>query len=176
MSKPHAAFADTDAFADLPQTAPLEMPAQSLDSWTRSGPLPKHAKRIMIFRRGVLFIGAAILCACALSANIGEYLRNGVTPLEWAALVLFTPLLLGLSFLPLGGAGGEPPFVAPLATLAAAPLPVLAAVAGTSPDDMARRLAAAGLPGATASSSVLQLAGPDRKQQIRVLGQVLAAR
>ena len=61
-------------------------------------------------------------------------------------------------------------------TVAAAPLPVLAAVAGTSPDDMARRLAAAGLPGATASSSVLQLAGPDRKQQIRVLGQVLAAR
>lgn len=98
MSKPQAAFADTDAFADLPQTAPLEMPAQSLDTWSRSGPLPAHAKRIMIFRRGVLFVGAAILCACALSANIGEYLRNGVTPLEWAALVLFTPLLLGLSF------------------------------------------------------------------------------
>ena len=66
--------------------------------------------------------------------------------------------------------------IAPLAKLAAAPLSVLAAVAGSSPDDMARRLAAAGLPGATASSSVLQLAGPDRKQQIRVLGQVLAAR
>ena len=42
--------------------------------------------------------------------------------------------------------------------------------------DEIARLAAAGLPGATASSSVLQLAGPDRKQQIRVLGQVLAAR
>ncbi len=110
-----------------------------------------------------------------LASNFMAFQRYLRMPRPRAVLAGFV-LLLGLSFLPLGGAGGEPPFVAPLATLAAAPLPVLAAVAGTSPDDMARRLAAAGLPGATASSSVLQLAGPDRKQQIRVLGQVLAAR
>ena len=110
-----------------------------------------------------------------LASNFMAFQRYLRMPRPRAVLAGFA-LLLGLSFLPLGGAGGEPPFVAPLATLAAAPLPVLAAVAGTSPDDMARRLAAAGLPGATASSSVLQLAGPDRKQQIRVLGQVLAAR
>lgn len=110
-----------------------------------------------------------------LASNFMAFQRYLRMPRPRAVLAGFV-LLLGLSFLPLGGAGGEPPFVAPLATLAAAPLSVLAAVAGTSPDDMARRLAAAGLPGATASSSVLQLAGPDRKQQIRVLGQVLAAR
>ena len=110
-----------------------------------------------------------------LASNFMAFQRYLRMPRPRAVLAGFA-LLLGLSFLPLGGAGGEPPFVAPLATLAAAPLPVLAAVAGTSPDDMARRLATAGLPGATASSSVLQLAGPDRKQQIRVLGQVLAAR
>ena len=110
-----------------------------------------------------------------LASNFMAFQRYLRMPRPRAVLAGFV-LLLGLSFLPLGGAGGEPPFVAPLATLAAAPLSVLAAVAGSSPDDMARRLAAAGLPGATASSSVLQLAGPDRKQQIRVLGQVLAAR
>ena len=110
-----------------------------------------------------------------LASNFMAFQRYLRMPRSRAVLAGFA-LLLGLSFLPLGGAGGEPPFVAPLATLAAAPLSVLAAVAGSSPDDMARRLAAAGLPGATASSSVLQLAGPDRKQQIRVLGQVLAAR
>ena len=110
-----------------------------------------------------------------LASNFMAFQRYLRMPRPRAVLAGFA-LLLGLSFLPLGGAGGEPPFVAPLAKLAAAPLSVLAAVAGTSPDDMARRLAAAGLPGATASSSVLQLAGPDRKQQIRVLGQVLAAR
>jgi membrane glycosyltransferase len=94
-----AAFADgKDAFADLPGASPLEMPAQSLESWTRGGPLRAHAKRIMIFRRGALFVGAAILFACALSANLGDFLRSGITPIEIAALALFTPLLLGLSF------------------------------------------------------------------------------
>ena len=121
--------------------------------------------------------------AWVLLAGVGLHLASNFNAfkrylhMRWPRAVLAGfALLLGLSFIPLGGGGGEPPFVAPLARLAAAPLPVLAAVAGTSPDDMARRLAAAGLPGATASSSVLQLAGPDRKQQIRVLGQVLAAR
>jgi membrane glycosyltransferase len=98
MSKPQAAVADMDAFSSLPDAAPLDMPAQTLESWSRTGPLPKQAKRVMIFRRGVLFVGAAILCACALSANLGDFLRNGITPIEIAALTLFTPLLLGLSF------------------------------------------------------------------------------
>ena len=110
-----------------------------------------------------------------LTSNFMAFKRYLRMPRPRAVLAGFA-LLLGLSFLPLGGGDGEPPFVAPLAKLAAAPLPVLAAVAGTSPADMALRLAAAGLPGATDGSSVLQLAGPDRKEQIRVLGLVLAAR
>lgn len=110
-----------------------------------------------------------------LAANVHAFKRYLRMPRAQAVLAGFA-LLLGLSFIPLGGSGGEPPFVAPLARLAAAPLPVLAAVAGTSTADMAQRLAAASLPGATDGSSVLTLAGPDRKQQIRVLGQVLAAR
>ena len=110
-----------------------------------------------------------------LTSNFMAFKRYLRMPRPRAVLAGFA-LLLGLSFLPLGGGDGAPPYVAPLARLAAAPLPVLAAVADTSPADMVLRLTAAGLPGATASSSVLQLAGPDRKEQIRVLGQVLAAR
>ncbi|MET0544697.1 MAG: glucans biosynthesis glucosyltransferase MdoH [Caulobacterales bacterium] len=87
-----------DAAADLPETAPLAMPAQNLRFWGRSGPLSRRAKPVMIFRRSLLFVGSAILCACALAANLGDFLRNGVTPIELAALCLFTPLLLGLSF------------------------------------------------------------------------------
>lgn len=110
-----------------------------------------------------------------LTSNFMAFKRYLRMPRPRAVLAGFA-LLLGLSFLPLGGGGDEPPYVAPLARLAAAPLPVLAAVAGTSPAEMVQRLATAGLPGATGSSSVLQLAGPDRKAQIRVLGLVLAAR
>lgn len=109
-----------------------------------------------------------------LASNFMAFQRYLRLPRPRAVLLGFA-LLLGLSFLPLGG-GSAPPFVAPLAKLAAAPLPVLAAVAGTSTADMVQRLAAAGLPGATDSSSVQQLAGPELRQQIRVLGLVLAAR
>ncbi len=119
----------------------------------------------------VLLAGAGL----HLASNFNAFRRYLRMPRPRALLAGFA-LLLGLSFLPLGGGGGEPAFVAPLARLAAAPLPVLAAVAGTSTAQMAERLAAAGLPGATEASSVTALVGSDRKQQIRVLGLVLAAR
>ena len=119
----------------------------------------------------VLLAGAGL----HLAANLQGFKRYLRLPRPRAVLAGFA-LLLGLSFVPLGGGGGEPPFVAPLARLAAAPLPVLAAVAGTSSADMAQRLAAAGLPGATDASSLAGLAGPDRKRQVRLLNQVLAPR
>ena len=48
------------------------------------------------------------------------------------AVVVVFALLIGASFLPLGGAD-EPPFVGPIRALAGAPLPVLAQVAHTTP-------------------------------------------
>lgn len=122
----------------------------------------------------VLLAGAGL----HLASNLNGFKRYLRMPGPRLVLAGFG-LLLGLSFLPsggLGGSGGEPPFVAPLARLAAAPLPVLAAVAGTGHADMVQRLAAAGLPGATDASSVSTLVGPDRKRQIQVLAKVLAAR
>jgi hypothetical protein len=79
-------------------------------------------------------------------------------------------LVLALSFIPLGGASGEPPFVAPIKALAASPLPLLA---GVSNADMQQRLAQAGFPNAPEAASVQQLAGPDLKRQAQVLKQVL---
>lgn len=118
----------------------------------------------------VLLAGAGL----HLAANFPAFKRYLRMPRPRALLAGFA-LLLGLSFIPVGGSS-QPPFVAPLARLADARLPLLAAVAGTDTATMAQRLAAAGLPGATDASSVASLAGADRRRQIQVLGQVLAPR
>ncbi len=89
-----------------------------------------------------------------------------------AALAVFA-LLLAASFLPLGGKG-EPPFVPPLRALADAPLPVLAQVAQTSPDELRARLQRAGVDVRSDADTVHALVGDDTRAQIRVLGQVLA--
>jgi hypothetical protein len=91
-----------------------------------------------------------------------------------AALGLFA-LLLAASFVPLGGSG-EPPFVPPLRALADAPLPVLAQVAKTTPEQMRERLRSAGLNPASDADSVHGLVGEDTRAQIRVLSQVVATR
>ena len=89
-----------------------------------------------------------------------------------AALGVFA-VLLAASFLPLGGKG-EPPFVPPLRALADAPLPVLAQVAQTSPDELRARLQRAGVDVRSDADTVHALVGDDTRAQIRVLGQVLA--
>ena len=83
-------------------------------------------------------------------------------------------LLLVVSFVPLKGAG-EPPFVASLRALAAAPVPVLAQVAKTSPEEMRQRLTQAGVPPRGDADSVAQLVGPDTRRQAQVLAGVLRA-
>jgi hypothetical protein len=85
-------------------------------------------------------------------------------------------LLLGLSFLPLGGAGGqgsEPPFAAPVRSLAAVPAPVLAQVAGVSPQQMQQRMRDAGLQPVTGQESVQTLAGGDLRRQVGLLSKLL---
>jgi Domain of unknown function (DUF4405) len=81
--------------------------------------------------------------------------------------------LLAASFLPVGGASGEPPFMAPVKALAAAPVSTLALVAGVSPLEMRARLKEAGLEVSSEAQSVQTLAGPDRRRQIQVLSKVL---
>ncbi len=89
------------------------------------------------------------------------------------ALALFA-VLTAVTFVPLGG-GGEPPFVAPIRALADAPVPLLAQVAHTTPDDMRVRLQRAGLAPGSDADTVHRLVGDDTRRQMRVLSQVMAA-
>lgn len=97
---------------------------------------------------------------------------------HWAApvgkgVIAISLIVLGLSFLPLGGAKSEPPFVRPLKTLAQAPLPVVAQVAGIDMDELQSRLQAAGKPSQSDGQTIAALAGSDLKAQVRLLNQVL---
>jgi hypothetical protein len=84
-------------------------------------------------------------------------------------------LVLALSFIPAGGAGGsEPGFAPPVRALAKAPITVLAQVAGTSTEDVKARLQAAGFTVTNEQQSVADLVGGDLKAQIGTMTKVLA--
>ena len=115
----------------------------------------------------------ALLGGVALHAAVnGAAFKRHLTSITGRALVAGFALLLAASFVPLGG-GGEPPFVAPARALAAAPLPVLAQVAGTTPEDMRQRLTRAGYAADDADASIAQRVGGDTRAQIRVLATVM---
>lgn len=82
-------------------------------------------------------------------------------------------LVLALSFIPLGGAKGDPGFAPPVRALAQAPISVLAQVAGTSTEDVKARLQTAGFTATSDQQSVADLVGNDLRKQIGALGQVL---
>ena len=85
-------------------------------------------------------------------------------------------VVLALSFVPLGGAGGDkPPFVAPVQALARTPLTTVADVAGIHVTELRARLSAAGVPSQSDSQSIQDLVGADMHKQMRTLGQVFAA-
>lgn len=81
--------------------------------------------------------------------------------------------VLALSFIPAGGAGGEPGFAPPVRALAKAPITVLAQVAGTSTDDMKAKLQAQGLTVTSDQQSVADLVGDDLRAQIGTMTKVL---
>ncbi|GAP36787.1 DUF4405 domain-containing protein [Piscinibacter sakaiensis] len=82
-------------------------------------------------------------------------------------------LLLAASFVPLGPAGDGPPFLGAMRALADAPVPVLAQVAGTTPEAMRDRLRAAGHAPASDADTARTLAGSDLGEQMRLLSRVL---
>lgn len=81
--------------------------------------------------------------------------------------------VLALSFLPIGGSR-QPPFVAPVRVLAQAPVPVLAQVAGTTPEALRGRLQQQGFVTVSDTDTAATLAGADLGAQARLLGAVLA--
>ena len=83
--------------------------------------------------------------------------------------------VLALSFIPAGGAGGDPGFAPPVRALAKAPITVLAQVAGTSPEDLKAQLQAQGLTVTSDQQSVADLVGGDLRAQIGTMSKVLPA-
>lgn len=84
-------------------------------------------------------------------------------------------LVLVLSFIPAGGQDGKDPgFAPPARALAAAPITVLAQVAGTDANEVRARLLAAGYPVASDQQTVQSLVGGDLRVQIRTLNRILA--
>jgi hypothetical protein len=82
-------------------------------------------------------------------------------------------VVLTVTFVPLGQGGGKPPFAAPMQALADAPLPLLAQVAKTTPEQLRERLRSAGLTPTSDADTVHSLAGDDLKRQVRVLSAVM---
>jgi hypothetical protein len=121
------------------------------------------------------WIGWVMLAGVGLhvAVNVAAFQRYLRMPGPRSLIAGFA-LVLGLSFVPLAGSGGEPPFVAPLRALAAAPLPVLAQVAGTSLQEMESRLRAAGIEPRVGADSVAALVGGDTRKQVGVLTKVMA--
>lgn len=115
-----------------------------------------------------VLIGGVALHAAVNWAGVKRHLASGRGR---AALGLFA-VLLAASFMPLGGKG-EPPFVPPLRALADAPLPVLAQVARTTPEELRARLQRAGVTVGSDGDTVHGLVGDDTRAQIRVLSQVV---
>lgn len=91
------------------------------------------------------------------------------------AVIVTSLAVLALSFVSWGGSQSEPPFVRPIKTLAATPLPVLAQVAGVDLPTLKTRLQAAGKTASADDQTIAQLAGPDTKAQLRLLNQALTS-
>ncbi|MBS0347913.1 MAG: DUF4405 domain-containing protein [Proteobacteria bacterium] len=118
-----------------------------------------------------LLLGGVVLHVVA---NLAAFKRHYTSRVGAAVMGGFAVLLV-LSFVSVG-ARREPPFMASVRALSDTPLTTLALVAGKSPAQVRAVLAAEGLPVATDSQSLGELAGPDMGKRMRLLKKVLEGR
>lgn len=117
-----------------------------------------------------LFVAGAGLHLALHNASFKRYLASATGRWVMAAFVV----VLGLSFVPMGGAGGsKPPFVAPMQALAAAPLPVVAEVARIGMPELQARLQRQGVSWRADAQSVKDLVGEDLGAQMRALSALM---
>jgi hypothetical protein len=115
----------------------------------------------------VLLAGAALHTA----VNFGG-LQNHLRSKRGQALLGIFVGALALSFIPLGGGKGEPPFAAPVRALGESSLTTLAQVAQLTPQQLRDRLAKAGVQATSDQQTLAELVGPDARKQMNVLGSV----
>lgn len=112
----------------------------------------------------VLLAGAGL----HITANSKAFL-NHLRGRKGRVVMGFFALLLAASFLPLGGARQEPPFMASVHALAEAPVGTLAQVAGLPPEVLTGRLAQAGLVPGSDQQSLADLVGTNGERQMHLL-------
>lgn len=112
-----------------------------------------------------IFLAAA---AFHLAVNFSAF-KNYLAQRKGQALLGACALVLLISFAPIGGGSGEPPYVAPLRSLGKAPLTTLAQVAQTSPEQVMERLKKEGLAVQSAQQSLSELVGEDVRKQVRFM-------
>lgn len=115
-----------------------------------------------------VLLGGALLHTTANFAGFKAHLRSR----RGLALVGVFVVVLALSFIPLGGGKGEPPYMAPVRALGESSMTTLAQVAQVSPAQLRDRLGKAGVQVNSDQQTLAELVGPDVRQQMNVLGRV----
>lgn len=118
-----------------------------------------------------LLLGAVVLHVLLNATAFQRYF--GRRTARWV-IGLFA-VLLALSFVPLRGKRPEPAFAPVVRSLAQAPLPVLAQVAGLSEAALKQKLADAGLPPEDEHRTLQDVVGPELRAQTNALRRVLPA-
>jgi hypothetical protein len=122
------------------------------------------------------WLGWVLLAGAALHviANFAG-LKSHLTSLRGQLLVGIFVVALLVSFLPVGGGNGEPPFIPPIRALAQTPLSTLAQVAKVTPEQMREKMIREGLQPTSDQQSLSDLVGPDTEKQMHLLGRILAS-
>lgn len=122
------------------------------------------------------WLGWVLLAGAALHviANFAG-LKSHLTALRGQLLVGIFVVALLVSFLPVGGGNGEPPFISPIRALAQTPLSTLAQVAKVTPEQMREKMIREGLQPTSDQQSLSDLVGPDTEKQMHLLARILAS-
>ena len=106
--------------------------------------------------------------------NLAAFKRHFSSKAGLGVMGLFA-LVLALSFITLGEKR-EPPFIASVRALSNAPLSTLALVAHQTPEELKGILVAEGLHPSSDEQNLRELAGPDVRQQARLLEKLFKKR
>lgn len=111
--------------------------------------------------------------AVHVAVNWLAFSRYFKSPLAMGVMAVFA-VVLGGSFVNLGGAKAEPPTRTVMASLGRTPLSELAPIVHATPDELVAKLKAKGFAAANPGQSPDDLAGKDKKKSSAILGVIFA--
>ncbi len=121
------------------------------------------------------WLGWAMVAAVVLHlvVNFGAFKRYFGMPVGRALIGASLVILLASFFIGGEEKEGGPPFAAPVRALARAPLSTLAQVAQVTPQELRARLSREGLNATSDEQTLEQIAGPDLRRQVHLLGELM---